>query len=302
MSRAKKDATVALKDLGHYLRRDAGASKKVDAVSRYVGELRQAQSTMKTHIGVLEKQIDSLQDRISSLETQLACAKAELEREQSQHAQARRNATAAQAKAAELAAELDPPDPVLDGLSDGGSYLGIAKKLRRRMKWPPRPFARAYIQKTSIDPTGIVQSEAKKAVDAAGMSHAEASKIVARKIDQEIEKMLPDRIAVLKLTDVITDYRADQFETLGMFVTMMTLFGWPVSFLHSVHWREFGHEATDKQKAQIAYWLRNWYGYSLEEDAAFMAMKEKIQKKCGGNLCFSHMPSGRTGDKSLPVH
>ncbi len=292
--RIKKDATTALKDLAHYLRRDPGASRNVAAIARYVGELRQTQAAMKTDAKVLVDQTEGLQERICGLETQLESVKSELHKSRSLHAQAKSKAAEAKHEAVvlgeKLEAQFNTDDPPYN-LQCMDKFIALFKQLRRRMKKPPQPLAKAKVSAT-LGPS--IDVESMEAIADRVIGHVD-QKLVQRLADKKAERSLPDiPVSVCRLSDLVTDYRSEQFETLGIFVVITTLIGFPVSF-HDDNTMGEWRDKSDERCGKVIRWMRSWIHTTPEDDAAYHAHKKKIQGR--PRVSASAYPTGCGNDR-----
>lgn len=191
MSRVKKEAGEALKELGHYLRRDPGATKKVDAISRYVGELRQTAATVKTELDVSKKQIASLRDHINAMERQLGEARDELGKERSRHHQTKLE------KARPTHVE-EPLRSIPVALQDKKGFLQSFKIIKKHSSRPPRILGYATMLKSKVQ-------------------------------DDRLKRM-PD-ILVCKLEDVIHAYEPRGLESVGRMVAFAAMLGFGLTFI-----------------------------------------------------------------------
>lgn len=141
MSRAKKDATAALKHLAQYLRHDPGAAKKAADIGRYVGELRQTQTSLKEEIVELKRQLEASGENCKRLSQQIGPLKTRLDREVGAHRQTRSELAASEGRIRELEKEVEPDDVFLvdDKLSDSYGFNLLMKDLKKRMRKPPVP-------------------------------------------------------------------------------------------------------------------------------------------------------------------
>ena len=269
MSRTKKDAGEALKELGHYLRRDPGAMKKIDAISRYVGELRQNLSTMKAELETCRKQVQCLRNESDNAAATLVLSEEKLHIEQALHRQARQDADSARRDAErlkdELTARAEDIDPEM--LEDSAEFIAIFNKLRRRLKRAPVPVAVAGITKNVLDAHGdAIQEEAKKAIESRlknACPTAAYERLVAKEVERMLETIGPTNkhIMVCRMSDVLKKYTPDQFETLGMFVALTSLAAMPVMVWADVPFRPGemrGFNPDDPRHQRLWYWMRKW--------------------------------------------
>lgn len=194
-AQAKKAASLALTQLTHYLGRDREASQKMRIVNRYVGELRQGQSALKSEGEVLQKQATAAAARADAAEGVVSALKAQLRQVEVLRQQAETATTQAVAEVAELQKQLevedyDDADLIISPghpLYDMPKYLALCKELRKRMPRPP--------------PVSMMLGEGED-----------------------------EYVHMCELTDVLTEYSGEQYTRLGMLVTVCCMLGLPMGF------------------------------------------------------------------------
>lgn len=191
MSRSKKEAGEAIKELGHYLRRDPGATKKVDAISRYVGELRQAVATIKTELDASKKQIASLRDHVNEVERRLSETRDELGKERSRHRQTK-------LEKARPAYVEEPLRSIPAALQDKEGFLQSFRIMKKNSKRPPRILGYATMLKINLQ-------------------------------DDDLKRT--PGIMVCKLEDVIDSYAPNSLESVGRMVAFAAMLGTGLSFI-----------------------------------------------------------------------
>ena len=80
MSRAKRDAIAAMKEMANYLRRDLDGTKLLEVIKRYVGELRQTTSGLRTEVTHLTGNLERSRAHAEILESELQLAGIDLEK------------------------------------------------------------------------------------------------------------------------------------------------------------------------------------------------------------------------------
>ncbi len=178
--RSKREARTALSALGEYLRRDPHALQLVNAVERYVGELRQEQAELKDQVASSENLAISVQEAVAGAEEETAAVATRLESERGSHRQTRILLTRAtqRVKALEddvanlrerlerLASQV--ADPPVDLKTKGPEIEALFQKLRHRMSHAPVP-ARLIGKMTVIDTRRLVTTFEREEYETIGM-------------------------------------------------------------------------------------------------------------------------------------
>jgi hypothetical protein len=249
MSRAKKDAGEALKELGHYLRRDPGATKKVDAISRYVGELRQTVATIKAELDASKKQLASLRDHTNDVERQLGETRDELSKEQARHHQTKLE------KARPTHVE-EPLRSLPVVLQDKKGFLQSFKIVKKYSSRPPRILGYAAVLKSKVQ-------------------------------DDRLKRM-PD-ILVCRLEDVIHVYEPRGLESVGRMVAFAAMLGIGLTFVVEQPFNdEDAYEMRDGEPGRWMWsrWIPNAEKRQLLEGAADFARMVDGNDECMRQTTF----------------
>ena len=145
-SKTKKDALDSLAFLEKYMRRDQTTKGPIARIQRYVSELRQSHSSLKSEVDSLEQSVGKLADARADASKQLAARTEELRVERTAHQQDQADLAAAKKRIAELEKEEGERNAIdtsgLDhGLDDIPEYKNLLKLLQRSWRRAPDPDA-----------------------------------------------------------------------------------------------------------------------------------------------------------------
>lgn len=248
--RAKKDANEALAKLHQYLRRDPHAVKLLESITRYQGSLRQERSQLKEEVkSVRHSQQVELQCREQLLgkaqELRLA-----LDKEQAAVCQLKCDIACLRDRIAELEAELEPP-----GVEDGN--VSVPEDLRSDFSAVKR-----------------LVKEVQKRI-----------RVVPRARHLTASKPVKWSVSMIDIRPIVTDYKDDQYTTIGMLAVLSAMLGFPLGFEWKPDADKEGLGAVfdcDEERYQTLmashlHWMRNWFGKATLRDRQYLRKGQPIE-------------------------
>jgi hypothetical protein len=246
-NRTKKDASDALSQLRKYLHRDPHACQLLEAMSRYQGQLRQDCAQLKTETTTLGDARGVTLLRNVTLTTKNQTLRLALDKEQAITNQLKGDLAQMQVRIKQLEKELEPADlETSDKIPDDlRTDVAAVKKLTKALQRRMKVAPKMRLFQPSED----------------------------------------KRHSLIDVRSIVTDYSGDQYTTLGMFVTLSTMIGMPVSF----EWKAPGRKgigsilvAPDSDSRDEAlmhkqiHWLRRWI-YRPEWQTQLIEASEPVE-------------------------
>lgn len=219
-NRAKKDATIALKQLQGYLRRDQLGLKLLTVVQQYLREGQQKRAAIRDSCEAAERvAARAKEDRIIT-ERKLTELHKQFTQVTAKNRQLKRDAAGYQQEIADLQQALAPweaplPDEEPVRLNNKARFFAFTKLVMKRVPRVPKPISRANT----------------------------------------------DHLVTLDLLSLVKSYNSADYQTLGMFVMLITLWGYPLQIRledKELAICNLGLGFEDKDYARFVHWMGSW--------------------------------------------
>lgn len=256
MSKAKTESADSLKSLKLHLRRDKIGKPLVQAVDRYVGELRQNQSALKLKLSVAESGLDTLDDTLRHLRRDVTALHDELQKERSINTQLKRQLVQLTPQ------ESVEPEPglVATAISTPAGFCSAFRTLQARMRHMKRvkPIASSIAGYDIEAPRAAYRDLGKELepdIDWDALSDDAVVLTFERRFEKKVDKAfgLDNPVHMFTIGDFTTSYDSQSLETVGLFALLNVLMGQPVGFTqHGIVAYEFADCLNDVLKNEIA--------------------------------------------------
>ena len=241
MSRDKKDANAALSELSKYLHRDRAGMCMLESIKRYRGELRRKNSAIKNECDHLSDNVDNSRANYDRLSVSVMQLTSLLDKERAIRHQACSDLKKTQATVEVLKERLE--------------------QLLTPADFPETPPETQNTKRPESHERDVPCPLYK---DITGYSHL--LKALVRRMSRAPEIDAKTEVAVIRLEDIIKEYKDTDYRTLGMFVTVSCMAGFPVGFRSK---GSFDGKCDKDLLAPFIHWVKGWIHLSKTSDKCY---------------------------------